>query len=352
VINIFSINTSLNLLLSLNNPLLSLGMQNASVAVLQKCLASLGYDLAHSETSPGNFDGIFGTGTRTSVVDFQEDQKIEPDGVAGGITFGRMKEDMPTYRDHLAKLRNIKPEEFRKKFDIAGVPTPKKLPNGIVWRPMGYVVAVLTQIDTLLGEGTIPRAVVDHFAYRVKIRPERNSSTQNPETSIEQTQFTPGHYIPGSKLYLGKDFTVRATLLHELFHAMRKSNRHFSSDNVVQLGKGRNLRNVKYPPGGKQMGNLVVLDLEKRGELLAITVTNIYRSELNPVSITPPHNKQMPFLRSDHNGFLSQKSLPRPDLFHLSPQISPHLKEFKKEQPELCRRIAASRAPFNPIRDL
>lgn len=352
MINIFSMNAALSLLNTLNNPLLSQGMQNNSVAILQKCLASLGYDLSHSETSPGNFDGIFGSGTRTSVVDFQADQKIGPDGVAGGITFGRIKDDMPTYRELLAKLKNIEPKEFQKKFDIAGVPTPKDLPKGIVWRPMGYVVAIITQIDTLLGEGAIPKAVIDQIRQRVKIRPERNSSYSYPTTSREQINFTPGHYIPGSKLYLGKDFTVRASLLHELFHAMRKTNGHDSSDDVVHFGPGRDLKNVKYPPGGKQMGNEVVLDFKNRGELLAITVTNIYRSELNPVPIAPPHNKQMPFLRSDHNDYLHQKALPRPDLFHTSPQIAPHLKEFKKEQPELCRRIAASKAPFNPIRDL
>jgi len=350
--NIFTMNAALNLLQGIGKPLLSLGAQNNSVAVLQKCLASLGYDLAHSETSQGNFDGIYGSGTQTSVVDFQSDQKINPDGVAGNVTFTRIKEDLPTYRELLEKLKNINSEEFRKRFDLSGVPTPKGLPESFVWRPMGYVIAIMTQIDTLLGEGDVPKAVIEQIKYRVKIRPEKTSAFSSAQTSHGSINFTPSHYIPGEKLYLGKDFTIRASLLHEIFHAMRHTNKLGSSDNVVQTGRRRNLTEVSYPPGGREMGNEVKLNFKNRGELLAITVTNTYRSEINPVPIKHPYNKEMLFLRSDHEGFLKQNGLPRPDLFHLSPEIAPHLKTFRGEQPDLCKKIAVSKAPFNPIREL
>lgn len=350
--NVFTMSTALNLLNGIGNPLLSLGAQNNSVAVLQKCLASLGYDLTHSESSQGNFDGIYGTGTQSSVIDFQSDQKINPDGVAGNVTITRLKNDLPTYRELLEKLKNIKSEEFRKRFDLAGYPTPKGLPTGIVWRPMGYVIAVMTQIDTLLGEGDVPKAVIEHIKHRVEIRPEGNSSYSYPTTAHGKIKFTPAHYIPEAKLYLGKDFAVRASLLHEIFHAMRHTNKLGGSDNVVQTGRQRSLTEVRYPPGGKQMGNEVKLNFKNRGELLAITVTNTYRSEINPVPIKHPYNKEMLFLRSDHEGFLKQTGLPRPDLFHLSSGIAPHLKKFREEQPDLCKKIAASKAPFNPMREL
>jgi peptidoglycan hydrolase-like protein with peptidoglycan-binding domain len=55
---------------------LSTGDSGARVLVLQKALASLGYD-------PGTPDGDFGTGTEAAVIAFQKANGLTPDGIVG-----------------------------------------------------------------------------------------------------------------------------------------------------------------------------------------------------------------------------------------------------------------------------
>ena len=59
------------------------GMTGEEVAQLQRLLRGLGYTLL--------VDGDFGPATRKQLIDFQRDQGLEPDGIAGPATISRLE---------------------------------------------------------------------------------------------------------------------------------------------------------------------------------------------------------------------------------------------------------------------
>lgn len=63
----------------LSSALSRYGSQGEEVTAIQTKLASLGY-------YKGNIDGIFGTGTKNAVIQFQKDNGLSADGIAGKNT--------------------------------------------------------------------------------------------------------------------------------------------------------------------------------------------------------------------------------------------------------------------------
>jgi peptidoglycan hydrolase-like protein with peptidoglycan-binding domain/predicted chitinase len=67
---------------------LRVGSRGPRVVKLQERLAALGFD-------PGPIDGIFGQDTESAVFDFQQDQGLESDGIAGPNTLKALAADLP-----------------------------------------------------------------------------------------------------------------------------------------------------------------------------------------------------------------------------------------------------------------
>ena len=60
-------------------PILKRGSKGSDVIALQNRLTELGYN-------PGSVDGEFGPGTEEALIQFQQQNGLEPDGVAGAAT--------------------------------------------------------------------------------------------------------------------------------------------------------------------------------------------------------------------------------------------------------------------------
>ena len=69
---------------------LTLGSRGAAVKLIQSLLIRIGYN-------PGPVDGIFGQITREAVREFQLDNGLEPDGVAGPATWSRFERFLRGY---------------------------------------------------------------------------------------------------------------------------------------------------------------------------------------------------------------------------------------------------------------
>ena len=69
---------------------LTLGSRGAAVKLIQSLLIRIGYN-------PGPVDGIFGQITREAVREFQLDNGLEPDGVAGTATWSRVERFLMGY---------------------------------------------------------------------------------------------------------------------------------------------------------------------------------------------------------------------------------------------------------------
>ena len=91
------------------------------------------------------------------------------------------------------------------------------------------------------------RSVIAGISRTIKIRPAKHA--RDPAAfwqAGENTLFyTPGAYIPGSKLYSASPYltgyTADAVLLHEVVHAMRTTQGHWAKDQE-EIGK------IHYPP--------------------------------------------------------------------------------------------------------
>ena len=64
--------------------------RGSAVAILQGALLDLGYKLPKSTAKSGRPDGVFGDETRKAVLQFQANNKLAQDGVAGRATFTRL----------------------------------------------------------------------------------------------------------------------------------------------------------------------------------------------------------------------------------------------------------------------
>lgn len=332
-----------------NSNYLKRGRRGPEIAVAQKALDRLGYDMTHSESVPGVFDGVFGGGTESTVKLFQNHQLIVDDGLIGPTTIGRVDID-------LASLPFPTASELDDTFKIMGSSQPANLKQGHIWRPSSYVQAVREQMESLFKTGTVPRVVFHAFGpmpRKIRVIPEGDLAKADarfkPAGAGQPPRlfFTPGKYVPGSPSYLGPGFKAGMTLLHEIFHAMRDSNGKYTSDQEVA-----GLHPATHPPGA-ETGSAKAADrkfwFKNRGEFLAITVVNIFRSELNQEPLG--NGRVVRFLRKDHGSSFEFQKMASPELFHKNPEFRIHLKKLKTEQSGLFFRLAKVDAPFNPIRD-
>lgn len=332
--------------LSTNN-FIKIGKTGQDVLAIQRALFLLGYDMSHSETSNDTYDGIYGQKTFATVDEFQSHQLIENDGLVGPDTIGRIDADL-----HV--LAPLPDSAIKRKFNIYGTPIPKNMPKNIIWRPARYVRLMDSLFRQLFSKGTVPRAICDHLAKRINVRPEPDIKGRHAHHDHGLLEITPGKYDPANIFYdksLGVDFELQYTILHELFHAMRYSNKKSLSDNFTD-----GLNGITYPPGatakpGKIIHPIYKMFFKDRGEFLAIMVVNIFRSEMNPAPLDNKIHRQGVILRKDHGSHQSRQVLLRPDLFHKFPRFQRHIRAIIGEQPDFCRRLATSSAPFNPIRD-
>lgn len=72
-----------------NAPPVARGAKGEGIAALQEGLADLGMDLTIS-TGPEGFDGIFGSETDRAVRQFQSENALSADGIAGKLTLHKL----------------------------------------------------------------------------------------------------------------------------------------------------------------------------------------------------------------------------------------------------------------------
>jgi peptidoglycan hydrolase-like protein with peptidoglycan-binding domain len=75
------------------------GYKNRWVEYLQMSLVSLGYSIG-----PCGIDGHFGGGTENAVIDFQADHNLNQDGKVGNNTWNEIKAEIKPIQEQLIKL--------------------------------------------------------------------------------------------------------------------------------------------------------------------------------------------------------------------------------------------------------
>lgn len=99
------------MLLAQNNaPPLKRGHAEYAVRLLQQALEDLGYPLPKSKEKYGSLDGEYGGETRGKVWEFQKDEKLKKDGVAGKNTITKMDEMLVAKRKIMPRLPDLPPD--------------------------------------------------------------------------------------------------------------------------------------------------------------------------------------------------------------------------------------------------
>lgn len=75
---------------AVNNPPFRKGASGDGVAIVQQALVDLGYPMPITTAWSGRADGIYGDETVKTVAQFQKDEKLSSDGVAGHDTITRL----------------------------------------------------------------------------------------------------------------------------------------------------------------------------------------------------------------------------------------------------------------------
>jgi peptidoglycan hydrolase-like protein with peptidoglycan-binding domain len=75
---------------AVNNPPFRKGASGDGVAVVQQALVDLGYPMPITTAWSGKADGIYGDETVKTVSQFQQDEGLSRDGVAGHDTIARL----------------------------------------------------------------------------------------------------------------------------------------------------------------------------------------------------------------------------------------------------------------------
>jgi hypothetical protein len=236
-------------------------------------------------------------------------------------------------------------------FNIAGEPLPASLPPWVEWDPAAYCAAVSHQITEKLMRSQTARSVIAAIARTVKVRPAKHA--RDPAAfwqAGENTLFyTPGAFIPGSKLYSASPYltgyTADAVLLHEVVHAMRTTQ-------GFRVKDQEEIEKIHYPPWSARGDPKNYLFFGKRGEFNAIVIANTYIAEMRPGGSINPMARNRILLVKDHHLGHVHMALAAPDYFHKHPPIRHYLKMLWSEQSALCRAIALAKAEFNPIRDV
>jgi hypothetical protein len=332
-----------------NNPPLKFGEVGSAVARLQQALLDLKYALPVSTKKTGSADGIYGSETKSVVKKFQSDEGLSKDGVAGAKTLARLDTLLVERR---VPYKPVEPEDGDPtlRFRIIGTPPPAALPPWVSWDPADYRAAVRHQINKKLLRSQTGRSVIAAIARSVQIRPGKHA--RDPSAFWQPAEgtlyYTPGNFIPGSKLYASSPYligyTADAILLHELAHAMR-STRGFWGKDQVPIGA------IHYPPWSAEGNPTHYLYFGKRGEFNAIVISNIYLSEMTPDGSISGTARNRILLVKDHHLGHAHIPLTAPEYFHRQPTIRHYLQMLWNDQPALCEGIAAAGAEFNPIRD-
>lgn len=139
------------------------GSRGARVEHIQLALRRAGYD-------PGPIDGIFGPATDSALRRFQQAQGLDPDGVAGPATWGRLAVYLRGYVRHTAQAGDTFSSLARQYgADPAAIQTanpslpPQSLPAGTsVIVPLGYPlvpvrVRYTSQLTQYIAEGLTAR---------------------------------------------------------------------------------------------------------------------------------------------------------------------------------------------------
>jgi peptidoglycan hydrolase-like protein with peptidoglycan-binding domain len=87
------------------NPLAK-GERGRAVEILQHCLIDLGRPMPQSTSRSGLTDGVFGAETEAAVKEFQRQQGLKPDGMAGPLTLARL-DGLFAERERLEALRHV-----------------------------------------------------------------------------------------------------------------------------------------------------------------------------------------------------------------------------------------------------
>ncbi|MGE3806941.1 MAG: peptidoglycan-binding protein, partial [Gemmataceae bacterium] len=78
-----------------NNPAMRQGEEGEAVRLVQQALIDLGFPMPISTRRYGSPDGIYGNETATRVRDFQRQQHLSSDGIAGRNTLAKLDELLP-----------------------------------------------------------------------------------------------------------------------------------------------------------------------------------------------------------------------------------------------------------------
>ena len=335
-----------------NNPPLKQGESGEAVSRLQQALLDLGHSLPVSTAKQDGPDGIYGTETRLVVKAFQGGQRppLSDDGIAGENTLANLDAQLVS-RGKRFPPSNTPTVDASTKFNIQGTPAPQGLPPWVDWNARDYRQNVRDQIVKHLEKSRVGSTILAAIRGKVTIRPSPHAREARAfyKPSEGTLFYTPGSYVPSSKLYASSPhfvgYTPDAVLLHELVHAMRHR-AGFWSDDQEEISK------IHYPPWAPEdVDPRHYLFFGTRGEFNAIVITNTYRAEKEPGAALSGMARNMLLLVKDHHLTHIHIPLQAPESFHKSAKIRHYLKRLWNDQENVCRSIAGARASFNPLRD-
>ncbi len=131
-------------------PSLRLGSTGVGVQQLQTRLTELGYSL-------GAVDGVFGTATEEALIEFQSQNGLEPDGVAGAVTYSVLYSDRArAFTEKATGIPTPVPTEMP-------TPEPTEAARTKMYEPGGF--PLLVNKDVLLPSDYEPYELVELNSY-------------------------------------------------------------------------------------------------------------------------------------------------------------------------------------------
>jgi hypothetical protein len=216
---------------------------------------------------------------------------------------------------------------------------------------MSYRLAVQHQINRIMRHSRIGNAVIDAIKGLINVRPGKHARVPAAHWDPEDwtVYYAPGHFIETSHLYAASPYFIGyspdTVLLHELVHAMRSSRR-------FRMVDQQEIPKILYLPWADASHVTSHLFFGKRGEFNAIVIANTYLSEINPGASLEGMARNHLYLAKDHHEGHIHLPLANPADFHKNSRVKRLLRMLWNEQPDLCERIAAVPARFNPLRDV
>ena len=260
-----------------------------------------------------------------------------------------------------------------------------QLPDGPLknWKPERFPKVVKVHLDKIMENpvgAAVMRAIKKYGDERIVIKPEVDAlgvikASQSPIAgrNLEQNgclrpgkkvfvRFTPGHYVPGSKLYSETSLMVDGNgqalpvkmraligyqadevLLHELVHALLKV-RCFN-----------NVGDISFPAFTHGYQTLRFDNVE---EFYTILIANIYLSAKNEAHgkrLLPPGAmlaRDEYFLVKDHSARDAGVGLTNPRSLAEHDKVAELIRELARYLSEFCVSVSRVSATFNPIREV